>query len=377
MANVTTSTSPAATVLSALPAPVPFKDVAAAVAIDGGGHHQDADNASSPEEQHAAVVSALPSNPKLFLRRYQGTWVLETWVPGIAAIQRGGGGGLAPRAGDVVLASAPKCGTTWLKALAFAAMARAAHPPGGGGDNPGGHPLRRANPHDCVPFLEKLFAAGGLGSRVMDALPSPRLMATHMHHSLLPASIADNPECKIVYICRDPKDMLVSMWHFSRRIRPELEFSELFEAACEGRCLSGPIWDHVLGYWNASKASPERVLFLRYEEMLRDPVGNVVELARFLGRPFSPEEEAAGVAMDVVSLCSFEKMKNLEVNRAGSGSGSGSSRLRGVREDAFVNSSYFRRGEAGDWANHMTPEMARRLDGVMEEKLRGSGFSFS
>ena len=103
---------------------------------------------------------------------------------------------MAPRRGDVDLVTPPKCGTTWLKALAFASMARGAHPPGGAG-----HPLRRLNPYDCVPFMERLFAAG-LGSKVMDALPSPRLMATHMHHSILPASIADNPDCKIVYICR-------------------------------------------------------------------------------------------------------------------------------------------------------------------------------
>jgi hypothetical protein len=67
--------------------------------------------------------------------------------------------------------------------------------------------------------------------------------------------------------------MLVSMWHFSRRIRPDFELSDLLEAACEGTCLSGPIWDHVLGYWNASKASPETVLFLRYEESCATPLG--------------------------------------------------------------------------------------------------------
>nr|CAB3486897.1 unnamed protein product [Digitaria exilis] len=324
MANVTTTnTSCPATVLSGpLPVPVPFKDFV----VVGNGD----DDAGQHDAEMEAMVSALPSNTKLFLRRYQGTWVLEPWVPGIVAIQRGG---LAPRHGDVVLASAPKCGTTWLKALAFATMARAAHPSSAGG---GEHPLLRANPHDCVPFMEKLFAAG-LGRKVMDALPSPRIMATHMHHSILPASIADNPHCKIVY------------------------------AACEGSCLSGPIWDHVLGYWNASKASPERVLFLRYEEMLRDPVGNV---------PFSPAEEEAGVAMDVVRLCSFDNLKDLKVNKEASDLGS-SSPLGGVRESAFVNSSYFRRGQAGDWVNHMTPEMAQRLDAAMEERLRGSGFSFS
>nr|CAB3484369.1 unnamed protein product [Digitaria exilis] len=363
MTNVTTTNTSPATMLSGLPVPVPFKDV---VVVGNGNDDDDAGGQLDAEME--AMVSALPSNTKLFLRRYQGTWVLEPWVPGIVAIQRGG---LAPRNGDVVLASAPKCGTTWLKALAFATMARAAHPSAGGGE----HPLLRANPHDCVPFMEKLFAAG-LGSKVMDALPSPRIMATHMHHSLLPASIADNPHCKIVYVCRDPKDMLVSMWHFSRRIRPDLAFSDLLEAACVGSCLSGPIWDHVLGYWNASKVSPERVLFLRYEEMLHDPVGNVVKLSQFLGRPFSPAEEEARVAMDVVRLCSFDNLKDLKVNKEASGSGS-SSPLGGVRESAFVNSSYFRRGKAGDWVNHMTPEMARRLDATMKERLRGSGFSFS
>jgi hypothetical protein len=159
--------------------------------------------------------------------------------------------------------------------------------------------------------------------------------------------------------------MLVSLWHFTRRIRPNLTFSDVFEHACEGVSLSGPIWDHVLGYWNASKESPERVLFLRYEEILRDPVGNVKKLARFVGQPFSPVEEDAGVAEDIVRLCSFDKMKGLEVNKLADS------------HALFPNSFYFRRGEAGDWANHMTPEMARRLDAIMEEKLRGSGLCFA
>ncbi|RCV13868.1 hypothetical protein SETIT_2G380700v2, partial [Setaria italica] len=164
---------------------------------------------------------------------------------------------------------------------------------------------------------------------------------------------------------RDPKDMLVSLWHFTRTVQPNLTFTDVFESACEGVSFNGPIWDHVLGYWNASKESPETVLFLRYEEILRDPVENVRKLALFVGQPFSPAEEDAGVAMDVVRLCSFDKMKGLEVNK------------KAVSHGLFPNNSYFRRGEAGDWANHMTPEMARRLDAIMEEKLRGSGLSFA
>jgi len=130
-------------------APVPFKDFVVGDSWDAAEH----DDPLALKE-HGGAVSTLPSNPKLLLRCYQGTWVLETWVPGIIAIQRGGF--FTPRHGDVVLASPPKCGTTWLKALAFATMARGVHPPTGHPE----HPLLRLNPHDCVPFMEKLFATG-------------------------------------------------------------------------------------------------------------------------------------------------------------------------------------------------------------------------
>ncbi|KAL6643012.1 hypothetical protein ACP70R_021193 [Stipagrostis hirtigluma subsp. patula] len=199
---------------------------------------------------------------------------------------------------------------------------------------------------------------------MMEALPSPRLMATHMQHSLLPASISKSGDCKIIYICREPKDALVSLWHYTRRFRPNLSFAELFEHACEGVSHSGPIWDHVLGYWNASKESPETVLFMRYEQVLHDPASNVRKIAQFVGQPFSAAEEKDGAVMDIVTLCSFDKQKNLEVNKAGSTS------------SHYANDWYFRKGEVGDWANHMTSEMARRLDAIVEEKIRGSGLSF-
>ncbi|TVU38015.1 hypothetical protein EJB05_11362, partial [Eragrostis curvula] len=323
--------------------PVPFKDVVA-------------DDTPEPEPaEYEATVAALPSNPKLRRRRYQGTWVREPLVPGVIAIQRG----FVPRRGDVVLASPPKCGTTWLKALAFATMARRAYPPS---PTRGDHPLVRLNPHGCVKSMERLFAVGCGGvSSTRCRLRGSWLCSVHMQHSILPDSITKNPDCKIVFV--EPKDMLVSLWHFLRRPQPDITFSDIFEGACEGCSLSGSIWDHILGYWNASRASPDTVLFLRYEDMLRDPGEHVRKLARFVGQPFSAAEEEAGVVTDIVSLCSFDKQKNLAVNNTGSNA-------------PFAKYIYFRKGMVGDWVNHMTPEMARRLDAIVEDKLRGSGLSF-
>jgi len=38
--------------------------------------------------------------------------------------------------------------------------------------------------------------------------------------------------------------------------------------------------------------------------------------------------------------------------------------------------SFIRRGEVGDWKNHMTPEMASRFDAWTEENIRGTGLHF-
>jgi hypothetical protein len=330
--------------------PVPFKDVDDGTVPD-----------HTPKEELGDLVAALPRRQQsiLELRLYQGFWLPEHWVPGTIVFQRR----FAPRPDDVVLASYPKCGTTWLKALAFAAAARGAHPPAAPG-----HPLRRLNPHDCVPFIDDIFAGGEEAK--LDALPSPRLMNTHLPYTLLPDRVTDAAGgCRVVYVCRDPKDMVVSLWHFLRRADPDLSFAETFESVCDGTVAAGPVWDHVLSYWRASVARPDRVLFLKYEDLLRDTGANVRRLAEFMGRPFTAAEEAAGDVAAVVELCSFDGMKGLEVNKAGSGT---AGRYRAMPRDAF-----FRKGVAGDWANHMTPEMAARLDAIVREKLQGTGLDFA
>jgi hypothetical protein len=55
----------------------------------------------------------------------------------------------------------------------------------------------------------------------------------------------------------------------------------------------------------------------------------------------------------------------MEVNR------NGSTRL------GTKNESFFGKRVAGDRSNHMTPEMAQRLDKVVEDASQGTGFTFS
>lgn len=174
--------------------------------------------------------------------------------------------------------------------------------------------------------------------------------------------------CKVVYLCRDPKDTFVSLWHFSNKVRPQssgtLPLEESFDNFCRGVSLFGPFWEHVLGYWKESLERSKKVMFLKYEEMKMKPGFYLKKIAEFLECPFTKEEESKGVVDDILNLCSFENMRNLEVNKTGKV-------LLGVE-----NKDFFRRGQVGDGKILLTTEMIEQLNTIVEEKFVIHGLSF-
>ncbi|KAK6925148.1 Sulfotransferase domain [Dillenia turbinata] len=311
-------------------------------------------------KQFEELIQTLPSHkgsavPTLI--NYKGFWYPPISVfKGVLLMQDH----FKARPTDIFLCSALKSGTTWLKAIMFSTMNRSEY-------DFANHPLLTTGPHDCIPYLDAYIT-----EHDVEALPSPRLLSSHSAYSLIPKSARESPDCKIVYICRNPKDVFVSHYLFAMKLRPPMlppvSMEEAFDWFCNGVCEYGPYFEHVLGYWKASLEFPQKILFLKYEEMKKDPVKHVKQLAEFLGKPFSAEEEKEGVVEEIVKLCSFENLTSLEVNKTG--------KLAFVPELIIGNDNFFRKGQVGDSKNHLTPEMIERLDKVTEEKLKGTGFAF-
>ncbi|KAI3682363.1 hypothetical protein L1987_82300 [Smallanthus sonchifolius] len=254
---------------------------------------------------------------------------------------------------DIYLATLPKSGTTWLKALVFATANRNMYK-----DKPlSAHPLQTSNPHSCLPFVE---------CEVLRTSPtyvnphSPRIFATHMPYTSLPQSVLDSG-CRIVYMCRNPKDVLVSLFHFANKLRVNshdlMTFDVAFEMFTKGVIPNGPYWDHVKGYYKVGLEQPKRLMFLTYEDMKMDTAKKLRRLAKFVGYPFTEEEEAKGMVEEIVSLCSFENLR--EVNKDG------------ALSIGIPNQAFFREGKVGDWRNHLTVEMSQILDQITKEKFHG------
>ncbi|XP_051121457.1 cytosolic sulfotransferase 12-like [Andrographis paniculata] len=252
--------------------------------------------------------------------------------------------------GDVLLTSAMKTGTTWLKSLALSCTQR-----GGDGDGDG---LAGNHPHVLVPTVEAVdYYNEALEFDIYDA-PAPRLLHTHLPYSLLPDSVkTSSSSMKIVYLARNPKDTLISTWHFYNSILRPIPIDKAVDSFCSGFCNYGSFFDHVAEYWIESRKRPEKILFLKYEELKSNPKAEVSKMAEFMGKTLGSEDEVE----KIMWRCSLERLRNLEVNKK-------ESAIKNV-----PNGSFFRKGEVGNWKDYLTPEMAERIDQITRHKLEGIG----
>lgn len=63
---------------------------------------------------------------------------------------------------------------------------------------------------------------------VLDALPSPRVLNTHVHHEKLPAEVFTKSP-KMFYLTRNPKDIAVSLYHHHKKLWDYYSYDGTFE----------------------------------------------------------------------------------------------------------------------------------------------------
>ncbi|GAB4204439.1 MAG: hypothetical protein OHK0022_29600 [Roseiflexaceae bacterium] len=131
-----------------------------------------------------------------------------------------------------------------------------------------------------------------------------RAIKTHLESQYVPYS----PQAKYIVVLRDPKEVLVSSYHFSSKLLPlkrTLPVAEWVELFITGPFQYGSWAEHVASFW-AWRDRPN-VLLLTYGEMKADLPGTVGRVADLMRVRLTEQERAA-----VVERCSFEYMRRLD-----------------------------------------------------------------
>lgn len=274
--------------------------------------------------------------------RYKGFWFKPEFITASEAIRAH----YTPIPSDIILASFPKTGTTWLKALTSSILRHSSS------TDDHDH-LDHLNPHEVVPFLEiELF--GETPSKDITKISSPRVFNTHLPLSFLPETVKTSG-CRVIYITRHPADTFVSLWHlYNNKFGTEISIRQAFDEFCKGLVPAGPYFEHVLEFWEAR----DRVMFVTYEDLKANPEETVRKIAEFLGCKTKVEK--------IVKECSFEKLRSTSKERG-----------EGVHWSGTKYDMFFRKGVVGDWKNHLTQEMMKELEDIADLKWKGSGLDLN
>ncbi|NXS61810.1 ST1D1 Sulfotransferase, partial [Brachypteracias leptosomus] len=254
------------------------------------------------------------------------------------------------RPDDLVIATYPKSGTTWLSEIMDMIYQD--------GDV---EKCRRDAIFNRVPFLEMKAPRVLSGIGQLEKTPSPRLVKTHLPVQLLPTSFQEKG-CKVIYMARNPKDVVISYYYFYQMAKMHPDpgtLSEFLETFMTGKVAYGSWYDHVRGWWEKKN---EKLLYLFYEDMKKDPCHEVQKILQFLGK-----DVAEGMVAKILHHTSFQEMKkNPAANYE-------------TMPTALMDHSlspFLRKGISGDWKNHLTVAQNEHFNQHYQKHMAGSDLCF-
>uniref|UniRef100_G1QET6 Sulfotransferase n=1 Tax=Myotis lucifugus TaxID=59463 RepID=G1QET6_MYOLU len=206
---------------------------------------------------------------------------------------------------------------------------------------------QRAPTHMSFPFIEWIIPSIGSGLEQANAMPSPRTLKTYLPFYLLPRKALHL--LKIIYVARNPKDNLVSYYHFHRMNKALLApwtWEEYFESFLTGKGPIPTLSCSVLGLWEAR--DQHHILYLLYVFVSQNPKHEIWKLGEFIGKKLDDS-----ILGKIVHHTSFDVMKQNPMANY--------SAVPAEVMDRSV-SPFMRKGAVGDWKNHFTVAQNKRFD---------------
>ncbi|KAM9316650.1 amine sulfotransferase-like [Gastrophryne carolinensis] len=185
--------------------------------------------------------------------------------------------------------------------------------------------------------------------------PSPRLFTSHLQYYLMPKGLKEK-KGKIIYVYRNPKDVLVSFYHFIKvftKLQYKIDWETFFDLFMSGRMLGGSWFDHIKGWY--TQKEHYNILFMSYEEMIRDLQSAVLKISKFVDVKLDAQAIDVVVEKSIFNNMKRDPLANYEF----------------MPKDIakFDEAKFLRKGTVGDWKNTMTVAQNEEFDMVYRRKI--------
>ncbi len=166
-----------------------------------------------------------------------------------------------------------------------------------------------------------------------------------------------------IYVVRDPRDVAVSLAHHTDRplgfVVEYMSSATATVAAAVDRLelqLRQRLgtWSEHVQSWVDQDAIP--TLVIRYEDCLADPGATWSAVLGFVGLGVEPDRVSAAV-----SACSFARLQDQE-------------KREGFFERTSSNSLFFRQGRSGAWRTNFPARLAARIEADHKEVMQRFGY---
>lgn len=237
---------------------------------------------------------------------------------------------------DTFLVSFPKSGNTWARFL----IANLIRPD---------QKIDFSNVNEVIPGPEVT------PNRQLQRLPRPRIIKSHQYF--------DPRYPRVIYIARDPRDVVVSQYHFQRKrklVPDGFPFTKFVDRFIAGQTCFYGSWGEHIASWLATRHGQPGFLLLRYEDMVEDTPREMAKVAEFLKVNANPQQ-----IVRAVERSSAETMRKLEKSQAQQFSST-----KNTRQDiAFV-----RAAKAGGWRDSLSEEEVVKLEQAWGHLIQWLGY---
>jgi hypothetical protein len=241
---------------------------------------------------------------------------------------------------DIFLVSYPKSGNTWTRFLIANLVFPEKQPD-------------FANINELIPDPE------GLSKRHLETMPRPRYIKSHQYF--------DPRYRKLIYIVRDPRDVVLSEFHFDIKRRAISEDYPLPQFV--SRFVRGEL-NHPYGTWGENAASwfytrrhGPQFLLVRYEALQSQAIEEMEKIAEFLG--VSADSKRISFA---IQQSSADRMRELEKKQ-----GMLWSSTRETRQDK----PFVRAAKAGGWKSELPEASIAEIEGAWGGLMREIGYELA